>query len=101
MADPGGIVETVADEGYVNGNRVIWVYADTLTPVSKEERPCPKCGKLRDGCFDACWGYLPGVTFACCGHGVQEPYVELESGVVLRGKDAEEWVQTVKQGMAQ
>ena len=58
-------------------------YADDLTPTVDEtgasvERPCVQCGLLAapDG-PDLCLGLLPDVKAACCGHGVDEPYVLL------------------------
>lgn len=53
-----------------------WVYADNGVPVSKEERPCARCGKMptSEG-YDACIGYIDGAVSACCGHGVEKPYV--------------------------
>ena len=61
------------------GNLIIykndaWVYEDG-TPADID-RPCKKCGKMptKEG-YDACLGYVEGVSSACCGHGVEEPYV--------------------------
>ena len=34
---------------------------------------------------DPCIANLPGVVFACCGHGVKEGYVCFESGTIIRG----------------
>jgi len=50
-----------------------WVYSDNKTPISTE-RPCIRCGMMptTEG-YDACLGYIPGVTSACCGHGVEKP----------------------------
>lgn len=51
----------------------IWYYIDTGLPVD-EVRECVRCGKIPtpEG-YDACLGYIEGVTSACCGHGVSEP----------------------------
>ena len=64
---------------YSRGNRIAfinsqWVYDDG-TPVENEERPCVKCGKMPtlEG-YDACLGYVDGVSSKCCGHGIEEPY---------------------------
>ena len=53
-------------------------------------RPCPKCGEAPvceegkiDG-HDPCIANLPGVDFACCGHGVEEGYIKFEDGRVFR-----------------
>ena len=68
-------------------------YADDLTPTvdaegQSVERPCVLCGLLAapDG-PDPCLGLLPDVRAACCGHGVDEPYVWLVHGTV-RGQQA-------------
>lgn len=58
---------------YVGGQ---WVYADNGTPIEQEERPCVRCGRMptAEG-YDACLGYLPGASSACCGHGVTAGYI--------------------------
>ena len=48
---------------------------------------CPVCKLARgkDG-YDPCLGNLPGVKFACCGHGGSRqcnPYIYFENGVRL------------------
>jgi hypothetical protein len=52
-----------------------WVYEDTLESAELE-RPCKRCNCMptKEG-YDACTGYVEGAKHACCGHGVQEPYV--------------------------
>ncbi len=47
---------------------------------------CPEC-KLRravDGGPDPCLGALPGVLFACCGHGKARGYIYFTNGKVIR-----------------
>lgn len=58
---------------YFDGNN--WKYRDTNT-IFDDSRPCKKCGKMPtvEG-YDACLGYIEGATSACCGHGVEKPYV--------------------------
>lgn len=34
---------------------------------------------------DPCLGHLPGVRYACCGHGVDHGYIFFENGVIVRG----------------
>ena len=47
---------------------------------------CPKCKKLpTKDAHDPCIKNLPGVKFACCGHGVSEGYIWFENGVIVRG----------------
>lgn len=77
-------------KGYFHGNVY---YCDTVNsyrcyyedgePVDfSHPRPCPKCGGSvgGDGC-DPCIGKLPGVKFACCGHGIHEGYILFENDV--------------------
>lgn len=61
---------------YYDGS--IWRYRDNDEPIN-EHRPCKRCGKLptKEG-YDACLGHIKGVASACCGHGVEEPYILLE-----------------------
>ncbi len=51
------------------------------------QQHCVLCRQRRtkDG-HDPCIANLPGVDFACCGHGVGEAYVKLADGRVLRGE---------------
>jgi hypothetical protein len=34
---------------------------------------------------DPCIENLPGVLYACCGHGVEPGYISFENGVIIRG----------------
>lgn len=51
---------------------------------------CPFCGLKREKDFgpDPCLGELPGVDFACCGHGgmlkTERGYIAFSNGKVLR-----------------
>lgn len=51
---------------------------------------CPKCFLERPfkGAPDMCLGYLPGVKYACCGHGdphrYGEAYVFFTNGKIIR-----------------
>lgn len=49
-------------------------------------KPCDVCGLLRgkEG-HDPCLGTLPGVEFACCGHGHKEGYIAFTNGRTIRG----------------
>lgn len=62
-----------------------WHYEDGQ--LADHERPCHKCGKVceHEG-KDACLPELPGVIFACCGHGVEPGVVIFENGMVIRGE---------------
>lgn len=49
------------------------------------KRPCPACGKKRPRSGDdPCIENLPGVDYACCGHGQQEGYISFTDGRVVR-----------------
>lgn len=51
-------------------------WKDTLLSVEGKERKCPSCGEFpTESGHDPCIANLPGVEFACCGHGVDKPYV--------------------------
>jgi len=60
-----------------------WRYEDGEYAV--EPRPCPKCGRLplKTG-EDACLGHLPGVKFACCGHGKTTGYLVFENDAIIK-----------------
>src|SRR2546427_9498136 len=78
----------IAQYAYYRGHPVVCLegeacerYANDLTCTVGEdgagvERPCVHCGVTAtpDG-PDPCLGTLLGVVSACCGHGVEEPYV--------------------------
>src|SRR5207302_8831894 len=96
---------TIDQYGYYRGHPVVVLegeacarYADDLTAtVDVEgvgvERPCVQCGLVAtpDG-PDPCLGMLPEVVSACCGHGVEEPYLKFRMShdrpVGLRGEAA-------------
>jgi len=74
---------TLNDDGF-------WYYDDTGEPLDWDNpRPCTVCGKTYGHDEpDPCFGKLPGVTNACCGHGVSEDaYVSFENGVRIQGFD--------------
>ena len=60
-----------------------WRYDDgTLAPShGGDERPCRACGVTAEGADspDPCLGWLPGVTSACCGHGVEPAQITYHS----------------------
>lgn len=64
-------------EIYYDGQN--WRYCDNHKLVDDEERPCKRCGRMptAEG-HDACLGHLDGVKSACCGHGVERPYVVID-----------------------
>ncbi len=57
----------------------VWRYEDN-NDITDRDRPCAKCGKMPtpEG-YDACLGYIEGVSSACCGHGVEEPIMIFEN----------------------
>lgn len=81
-------------QSYIHGHGVYYneelkatCYADSNMPVENNERPCVKCQRLATPKgHDACMANLPGVKYACCGHGDREQaYVMFENGMVIRG----------------
>lgn len=72
---------------------VVWLPA--CAGFGYEVRPCKKCGIIFEGSNsgdpDPCLGNLPGVSNACCGHGVPEDaYINFTNGVMIRGFTREE-----------
>jgi len=65
-----------------DGVYAIWKYTDGTS--IKKERPCIRCGKqaTKEG-HDNCIANLPGVKYACCGHGVEDGYVKLYDGKII------------------
>jgi len=63
-------------------------YCDDLSVLDRTNlRACKKCGadpNKTDG-HDPCLAGLPGVRNACCGHGIDEAYIEFEDGRVAHG----------------
>lgn len=61
---------------YFDGN--VWRYSDTKDLLD-DARPCAKCKcyPTEEG-YDACLGEIKGATSACCGHGVEQPYIMWE-----------------------
>lgn len=47
---------------------------------------CRQCRlpQTKEG-HDPCLGTLPGVSFACCGHGRTEGYIMFDNGRIMRG----------------
>lgn len=79
-ADPTGKVEWE--------NRTFHYISDDGICDKDHRRPCRRCGKAPlAGGEDACLGHIPGVTGACCGHGVDDPYIATAYGYsfALRG----------------
>lgn len=75
---------TITASGYFRGHLVFyidneWRYSDGT--IADGNAACVRCGKLptKKG-YDACLGYLLGVISACCGHGVETPYLVFEEG---------------------
>ncbi len=74
-------------------------YVDTGESTGEVEYPCPACGKYpTDEGHDPCIANLPGVRYACCGHGVGQPYLSLDSGKCIRGKKALAWFKKHNKG---
>lgn len=78
---------------YLLGNKIRWCDASKTWLDENGEEPnraelvCPKCQKkqTKDG-HDPCIANLPGVKFACCGHGVDDGYIWFEDGTFITGK---------------
>lgn len=84
------------DEEYIFGNGAVWNEEEQTwfikeTGLSNTHEVvvnliCPKCKmKPTEDRHDPCIKNLPGVKFACCGHGVERGYIWFENGVMIRG----------------
>jgi hypothetical protein len=76
------------DEVYAPGEFDKYRYCDTGELVYEAApRACPRCGEFptSEG-HDPCIANLPGVSNACCGHGVEPGYVQLNNGRTIRGQ---------------
>lgn len=64
-----------------------WKYVDNNEVINpKNERPCVKCGKLpTENDHDFCIANLGYVINACCGHGVEEGYIQFDDGTIITG----------------
>lgn len=82
---------------YAFGNKIVWdngtlqyiIFAtgEVLNDETRKDLVCPKCGKKQtpEG-HDPCIPNLPGVDFACCGHGIKKGYVKFTNGIILTGE---------------
>lgn len=61
---------------YYDGD--VWRYTDT-NEIHNRKRPCARCGHMptSDG-FDHCLGKIEGAVSACCGHGIEKPYIVMQ-----------------------
>lgn len=79
--------------GYIFGREVEWrgddgwFYVDSgMAADGPIAHDCPHCEERpTDEGHDPCITNLPGVEYACCGHGVTRGYVKFTNGLVLRG----------------
>lgn len=101
FADPGELVEFKYD--LLRGHPICqcletgeWIFVDTGKPTADtwRDRPCGHCGKGWSAAgHDGCLGTLPGVSNACCGHGlVGDAYVVLACGKRFAGEEAIAWI---------
>jgi len=69
-------------KAHMRGHRVFfvdeeWRYCNGT--IANEDTLCFKCkNPPTQGGYDDCLGYIPGAISACCGHGVEEPYIVLQ-----------------------
>ena len=64
-----------------------WRYIDTDELLDNNHpRPCVVCNKERvHNQPDPCFGWLPGVKFACCGHGFRgQGYITFDDDTEVR-----------------
>lgn len=88
--------EVIEEEMFYRGHEIvfsekkdgkyIFVYKDTGDVVDEGKRACKSCGLVpEDNDIDPCLGKLPGVKFACCGHGnLEKAYITFDTDVTIR-----------------
>ena len=101
----GHKIQTVGSKGYyIDNYEIAFIGLGVFVNIDGEfirtnheemlwnERPCRRCKKYptTEG-HDYCIRNLPDVDFACCGHGVNIPYVKFKNGLIIRG-----WAQIEK-----
>ena len=70
---------------HIRGACLVYESDDEITDAF-ENLPCAHCGQKPVDMQDACIAHLPGVKFACCGHGGKSKgYIYFENGVIIRG----------------
>ena len=66
--------------GHNSEGRPIWVTCKKCKWYGLVRYPCKRCGRMpTKGGHDACLGELPGVQFACCGHGIEHGYMVFDN----------------------
>ena len=83
--------ELIWNLGNIRGNPVysmsnsdkFYYYEDDTETGPDNIKPCVRCGRMptTDG-HDACLGTIPGIRNACCGHGLDDPYIQFENGCI-------------------
>lgn len=83
----------MAIKSYVSGHEIYydyndnqWKYISDNKSVEECPKPCIRCGnKSTTEGHDNCIANLGRVVNACCGHGVEEGYIQFDNGVIIRG----------------
>lgn len=78
----------VGHPAYYDPRDNVWRYSDDHSETKGQKlRDCPKCGKNPTdfGGHDPCIAGLPGVEYACCGHGVHTGYAKFNDGRTIDG----------------
>lgn len=72
--------------GYYKRGRYFYYEDDNKRVYFDNPRPCKECGmEIPASGHDPCIANLPGVRYACCGHGKERGYVAFKDGRVIRG----------------
>lgn len=83
--------ESLSDHPTINGHNIYiknnkWAYLDNDDAIEKGDyRKCTHCGHAPINGHDHCINNLPGVKYACCGHGRSEGYILFNGGRIIRG----------------
>ena len=68
---------------FADGFDILRYVNDDMVVDYNHPRACPRCGRTPDSIpndFDPCIGCVDGLQAACCGHGIDDPYVFTKTG---------------------
>jgi hypothetical protein len=79
----------------------VWWYVETEERMTWNDKhmPCANCGQVpSEERHDACIANLPGVNYACCGHGKGNGYLSMANGTLIYERETPQLFQhTIKQ----
>jgi hypothetical protein len=79
---------------FCEGRKKVWRYLETEEEMTWRDKhmPCSNCGRTpSEDRHDGCIANLPGVNYACCGHGIKGlGYLYMSNGTLIYERDTPE-----------